>query len=64
MHTGDDLLEAKIIMQDVVQMRRRIFGPAHPDTRSSEAALSQVCAKLAHAPRENEAAEELAEEVD
>ena len=36
-------------MQDVVQRRRRVFGPAHPDTRRAEAALSNVRAKLARA---------------
>ena len=36
-------------MQDVVQRRRRVFGPAHPDTRLAEDALSQTRAKLAHA---------------
>ena len=37
--TGDDLLEAVTLMEDVVQRRRRVFGPAHPQTRNSEAAL-------------------------
>ena len=40
LNTGDDLLEAETIMQDVVQRRRRVFGPAHPDTRHAETALS------------------------
>ena len=47
--TGDDLLEAETIMQDVAQRRRRIFGPAHPDTFSAERLLSDLRAKLAHA---------------
>ena len=40
--TGDDLLEAETIMQDVVQRRRRVFGPAHPDTLEAERGLSNV----------------------
>ena len=28
-NTGDDLLEAETILQDVIQRRRRVFGPAH-----------------------------------
>ena len=47
--TGDDLLEAETIMQDVVQRRRRVFGPAHPGTRDSEDALSDVRVRLADA---------------
>ena len=38
-NTGDDLLEAETIMQDVVQRRRRVFGPAHPDTLRAEGAF-------------------------
>ena len=34
--TGDDLFEADRIMQDVVQRRRRVFGPAHPETLRAE----------------------------
>ena len=48
-NTGDDLLEAETIMQDVVQRRRRVFGPAHPDTVCAEATLSEVRATLAEA---------------
>ena len=48
-NTGDDLLEAETILQDVVQRRRRVFGPAHPDTRRAETALSNTRAKLASA---------------
>ena len=48
-NAGDDLLEAETIMQDVVQRRRRVFGPAHPETHLSETVLSQVRAKLARA---------------
>merc|ERR1712129_349535 len=47
--TRDDLLEAEIIMQDVVQRRRRVFGPAHPDTLRAETALSITHARLADA---------------
>ena len=48
-NTGDDLLEAESIMQDVVQRRRRVFGPAHPDTLEAERALSLARAGLARA---------------
>ena len=48
LNTGDDLLEAETIMQDVVQRRRRVFGPAHPDTRFAEGALSLMREDLAH----------------
>ena len=47
MNTGDDLLEAETIMQDVIKRRRRVFGPAHPDTLNAEGALSAVRANLA-----------------
>ena len=41
--TRDDLLEADAILQDVVQRRRRVFGPpAHPDTRFAEDRLSRM----------------------
>ena len=46
-NTGDDLLEAESIMQDVVQRRRRVFGPAHPETGDAEDMLSRTRAKLA-----------------
>ena len=46
--TGDDLLEAETIMQDVVQRRRRVFGPAHPQTLDAERALSEVRTQLSH----------------
>ena len=42
LNTGDDLLEAETIMEDVVQRRRRVFGRAHPDTRLSESHLSHM----------------------
>ena len=42
LNTGDDLLEAETIMQDVVQRRRRVFGPAHPETRAAERELSST----------------------
>ena len=44
LNTGDDLLEAETLMEDVVQRRRRVFGHAHP---SVETFLSEVHAKLA-----------------
>mmetsp|Transcript_4645 Transcript_4645/g.14060 ORF Transcript_4645/g.14060 Transcript_4645/m.14060 type:complete len:164 (-) Transcript_4645:38-529(-) len=44
--TRDDLLEAESIMQDVVQRRRRVFGPAHPHTKLSESLLSYVRERL------------------
>ena len=47
LNTGDDLLEAETIMQDVVQRRRRVFGPTHPDTRLAENGLSEVRRALA-----------------
>ena len=40
--TGDDLLEAETIMQDVVRRRRRVFGPAHPATLLDERTLSSM----------------------
>jgi len=49
LNTGGDLLEAETIMQDVVQRQRRVFGPAHPDTLSSEHTLSGVRRKIARA---------------
>ena len=45
--TRDDLLEAETILQDVVQRRRRIFGPAHPDTLLAEELLFAARANLA-----------------
>ena len=33
-------------MQDVVKRRRRVFGPAHPDTIRTEGDLSKTRAKL------------------
>ena len=42
LNTGDDLLEAENIMQDNVQRWRRVFGPAHPETRRAEDLLNQV----------------------
>mmetsp|Transcript_26250 Transcript_26250/g.80787 ORF Transcript_26250/g.80787 Transcript_26250/m.80787 type:complete len:119 (+) Transcript_26250:3-359(+) len=47
--TRDDLLEAETILQDVVQRRRRVFGPTHPDTPRVENTLSNVRKKLARA---------------
>ena len=41
-HTCDEELEAETIMQGVVQRRRRVFGPAHPETRRAEEVLSAV----------------------
>ena len=48
-YTGDDLLEAETIMQDVVRRRRRVLGPAHPETLHAEKVLSRARAKLARA---------------
>ena len=47
--TRDDLLEAETIMQDVVRRRRRVFGPAHPDTLRAEEDLSDMRENLANA---------------
>ena len=44
--TRDDLLEAETVLQDTVQRLRRVLGPAHPDTRTSEGALSHARLKL------------------
>jgi len=33
-------------MQDVVQRRRRVFGPAHPDTINSEKLLRDLREEL------------------
>ena len=49
LNLGDDVLEAETIMQDVVQRRRRVFGPAHPDTLWAEENLSVVRGRLADA---------------
>ena len=48
-NTGDDLLEAESIMEDVVQRRRRVFGSAHPSTRVDERTLSDVREDLKYA---------------
>ena len=43
LNTGDflgDFLEAKALMEDVVQRRRRVFGPAHPSTVDAEHSLT------------------------
>ena len=45
-NTGDDLLEAVTIMQDVVKRRRRVFGPTHPDTILAEEILSKTPTRL------------------
>ena len=47
--TRDDLLDAEAIIQGVIQRRRRVFGPAHPGTRSAEGMLSGVRARLERA---------------
>ena len=46
LNTGDDLLEAETVMQDVVQRRRRVFGPAHPNTRKADYVLSELRSEL------------------
>ena len=38
------MLEAEIIMQDVVKRKRRVLGPAHPSTLHAERALAAVAA--------------------
>ena len=43
------MLEAETILHDVVQRRRRVFGPTHPDTREGECNLSNVRKFLANA---------------
>ena len=48
-NTGDDMIEAETILQDLVKRRRRLLGPAHPETRKSETGLSKLRALLAHA---------------
>ena len=45
-NTGDDLFEAETIMQDVVQRRRRVFGPTHPETVFAETRCSEVREKI------------------
>jgi len=45
--TRDDLLEAETILQDVVQRRRRVFGPAHPETLRCEHGLAFIAASRA-----------------
>ena len=47
--TRNDLLEAVTLMEDAAQRRRRVFGPAHPRTRSSERDLSDLRERLARA---------------
>mmetsp|Transcript_17855 Transcript_17855/g.54384 ORF Transcript_17855/g.54384 Transcript_17855/m.54384 type:complete len:91 (+) Transcript_17855:301-573(+) len=47
LNAGNDLLEAEAIMEDVLKRRRRVLGPAHPDTRHSERYLSRLRAQLA-----------------
>ena len=48
-NTGGDLLEAEIIMQDVIQIRRRVLGPAHPITHNGEILMNEIREKLADA---------------
>ena len=36
--TRDELLEAEPLMQDVVKRKRRLYGPAHPETGVAERA--------------------------
>ena len=42
-----DVLECESIVKDVLRRKRRIFGAAHPETRSSECALAKVRQRLA-----------------
>ena len=45
--TRDELLEAEPLMQDVVKRKRRLYGPAHPETGVAERALSHLRSLLA-----------------
>jgi len=47
--TCGDLCEAANIIRDVAQRRRRVFGPAHPETLRAEAGLSLSRASIAGA---------------
>ena len=47
LNPGDDLIEIRTIMLDVVQRRRRVFGPARPRTINAESQLSHVHEELA-----------------
>ena len=38
----EDRTQAEMILQDVVQRRRRVLGPAHPRTQTSQLALSEL----------------------
>ena len=46
LNTGDDLLEAETIMNDVIKRRRRIFGSAHPATLQDQKLLSIIRVRL------------------
>ena len=41
-NTGKDLLEAEAVLDDLIQRRRRVFGPAHPTTLHIEQNLRVV----------------------
>ena len=47
LNTGNDLLKAETIMQDVVQRKRRVLGPTHPNTARAEHVSSLLRAKIA-----------------
>ena len=46
-NAGDSMLEAETMVQDVVQRRRRVFGPSHPSTENAEDAMSYLRKQLA-----------------
>ena len=48
LNAGKDLLEAETILQDVIQRRRRVFGPAHPETRTAEFELFKLNRRHTH----------------
>ena len=50
LNTGDVLLEAETIIQDVARRRRRVFGPAHPATLEAENEQSLVGEALSEKP--------------
>ena len=58
------MLEAETIMQDVVQRRRRVFGPAHPDTVSAAGGLSRLRALIAHVAPPPASTTRLAREIE
>ena len=45
----EDLIEAKVILEDVVRTARRVFGDGYPDTEDYKDILHRAQAKLARA---------------